>query len=1054
MVTPSWRDRLGRPPRGPLLMGFAGSVAILLGSFGAAGTLVRDPVLTNSPLGFWRYGHGQSIAAVLVSVGVWLMVLAWVRLGRGVLAHEVGGRAVLTTAVVWLLPMLCGPPLFTRDVFSYLAQGALPLAGFDPYAYGPDALPGAILDNVHPWWQDVPAPYGPLFILIAKGVVAVTGEHAAMGVILMRLAMLPGLALFVWAVPELTRRMGGRVPVALWIAVANPVVVVHLVGGVHNDLLLLGMLAAGAALALRGRPASGIALVTAAAAVKASAGLALPFLVLVWAGQLRGSWLSRVVRAAALGLLVAGVVFGALSLLAGVGIGWVFSLGAGGAIVAWYSLPTAIAMLVHTIAGAVWPGVSIDPFLLVFRGLAMLVLLAFAIQQWWKARDGGPEAIRRAGIALLAAAVLGPALLSWYPSWGIALLAATAWTAFGLRAVAFFSVLLMFVSYPNGNSAHTDGVLLTFVAAMGLLAAYSLYRRDPLRLRELWAAVPSGWSVDRAKIRSCAQATVRAAVRPDFWSRWHLAEETRPGTNGTAPAPRRRLANRVPLLAGLAGTTLMALGGFGAAGTLVRDPVLTNSPVGFWQYGHGRDIALGCIYVGVILLAYAWMRLGRDVLADRAGGRAVVTTAAVWMLPMLVTPPLYTRDVYYYLAQGALPLAGIDPYAAGPSAVPGLFTDNVASVWLDTPAPYGPLFMVIATGIAWLVGNNIILGVLVTRLVLLAGLALIVWALPELARRMGGRASVALWMVIANPVTIAHVIGGAHNDALVGGLLAAGCLLALRGKHVGGIALVTMAAAIKITAAFALPFLVLVWAAHLAGSPVKRIVRATAAGLAVFAVVFGVCSWPMGGPLGWLPGLSAPATVIHWYSPPTGLGLLINLLVTGNPNFGFEPFVAATRLIGGLLLVVIAVRQWWAARDGGPDAVRRAGVVLLAATILGPTLQAWYPIWGMVLLAAVAWRPRGLSVYLGLSLFFMILDYPDGKTAQGNPLLIVGAALCLLAAVALHRPNPLPLLRRVRLRPVDPPPPSVEAPPVEVPPVETIPAELLPEMPRAEIRSG
>ena len=140
--------------------------------------------------------------------------------GREVLARRVGGRAVLTTAVVWMAPLLFAPPLFTRDIFSYLAQGGLPLAGFDPYEVGPEAMPGIFADNVHYFWQDTPAPYGPLFILIAKAVAWVTGDQIILGVVLMRLALLPGLLLFVWALPELTRRLGGRVAVALWVAVS------------------------------------------------------------------------------------------------------------------------------------------------------------------------------------------------------------------------------------------------------------------------------------------------------------------------------------------------------------------------------------------------------------------------------------------------------------------------------------------------------------------------------------------------------------------------------------------------------------------------------------------------------------------------------------------------------------------------------------------------------------------------------------------------------------------------------------------------------------------
>ncbi len=493
-----------------------------------------------------------------------------------------------------------------------------------------------------------------------------------------------------------------------------------------------------------------------------------------------------------------------------------------------------------------------------------------------------------------------------------------------------------------------------------------------------------------------------------------------PTERGPTGSGRRGGPPRVPLLVGLAGSVLMAVGGFGAAGVLLHDPLLTNSPLGFWRYGHGRDIALATIYAGLLLLAYGWMRLGRDALAGRVGGRAVLAAAAVWTLPMLVAPPMYTRDPFYYLAQGALPLAGIDPYGAGPGSLAGPLADNVASVWLDTPAPYGPLFMMIATGITWLTGDYLIAGVLVTRLVLLLGLALVVWALPELTRRLGGRVPVAMWMVVANPVMIVHVVGGAHNDLLVAGLLTAGALLVLRGQHVGGVALATAATAIKITAGFALPFLVLVWAAHLTGSRPSRIVRAGAAGLGVFAVVFGACSFPVGGPLGWLPGLGAPATTIHWYSPPTGAGQLVHALVGLVADVPVEPFIAATRLLGGAVLLVVTGWMWWAARDGGPDAIRRAGIVLLAAAFLGPTLQSWYPSWGIVLVAAAAWSARGIAVFTVGSLFLMVVTYPDGTTAQHNVVLLaVATALWVLAAVSLRRVDPLGL----RTRPVPSPEP-------------------------------
>ena len=476
---------------------------------------------------------------------------------------------------------------------------------------------------------------------------------------------------------------------------------------------------------------------------------------------------------------------------------------------------------------------------------------------------------------------------------------------------------------------------------------------------------------------------------------------------------------RGPLLLGVAASLLMVLGGYGAGGVLVDDPLLTNSPLGFWRYGHGREIATALVYLGVGLLAWAWVQLGREVLARRIGGRAVLTTAAAWLAPMLVSPPLFTRDVFSYLAQGALPLAGFDPYAVGPEALPGIFTDNVHYFWQDTPAPYGPLFILYAKGVAWLAGDQIILGVVLMRLALMVGLVLLVRALPELSRRMGGRPSLALWIVVANPVMIIHMVGGGHNDLLVMGLLATAALAALRGQHAWGIVLATLAMAVKASAGVALPFLVLVWAATMAGTVAVRTLRATAYGVAIFVPVFALCTVVAGVGLGWLPALSAPSMIVNWLSLPTGAGQLVHSIILIIGPVPMQPFVNVGRAIGALLLLAIAVKQWWAARDGGPDAMRRAGIVLLAVALLSPTTLPWYVSWGMALLAMVDWSPRALQVLVFFSLWLMIVYYPDGEAALYDLLVLgVGAVLSALAAVSLLRPDPLGLRRVPRPDPV------------------------------------
>ena len=99
---------------------------------------------------------------------------------------------------------------------------------------------------------------------------------------LLRLTMLPGLALMMWAVPHLARHLGGKPAVALWLAVLNPLVLIHLIGGVHNEMLMVGLMAAGIALVLERHHVAGIGLVAIGVAIKATAGIALPFIVWIW----------------------------------------------------------------------------------------------------------------------------------------------------------------------------------------------------------------------------------------------------------------------------------------------------------------------------------------------------------------------------------------------------------------------------------------------------------------------------------------------------------------------------------------------------------------------------------------------------------------------------------------------------------------------------------------------------------------------------------------------------------------------------------------------------
>ena len=306
----------------PALLGFVGAALVALGGVGAGSTRQRDPLLETLHLSWLRFGHGLVVSSILLWIGIAMLLVAWLRLGRWTVDRgRVSEYTMIATTGFWLAPLLLSIPLFSRDTYSYLAQGALLRDGFDPYVVGPIDNPNSLLDNVSSIWTTTAAPYGPAFILVAKFVTMVVGNNVVAGTILLRLCMLPGLALLIWAAPRVARHVGADGALALWICVLNPLVIVHLMGGVHNEMLMVGLMMAGIALTFARRHVAGAALIAVAVAVKATAVLALPFMVWVWMRHLGGNRLRAFLIASVASVTTFIAVFAVLSAVAGVGLG-------------------------------------------------------------------------------------------------------------------------------------------------------------------------------------------------------------------------------------------------------------------------------------------------------------------------------------------------------------------------------------------------------------------------------------------------------------------------------------------------------------------------------------------------------------------------------------------------------------------------------------------------------------------------------------------------------------------------------------------------------------
>ncbi|MEU0545180.1 alpha-(1-_6)-mannopyranosyltransferase A [Nocardia sp. NPDC005978] len=482
-----------RSPEGKAaLLGCFGALMITFGGFGAGSVRRNDPLLEAAHLSWLRFGHGYALSTVFVWIGVLAMITAWVRLGRATIGNVPNVTVTLNElrAIVgiWIFPLLFAVPMFSRDAYSYLAQGALLRDGFNPYEVGPVVNPGVLLDNVSPVWTTTTAPYGPIFLLLARAITSLTGENVVAGTIALRLVMLPGLALMVWAVPHLTKHLGGKPTTALWLSVLNPLVLIHLMGGVHNEMLMVGLMAAGIALVLERHHVAGIVVVAIGVGVKATAGVALPFLVWIWMIHERERRAARgegelphpalmFAKIAGLGVAVFAAVFAVASALAGVGIGWLTALSGSKKIINWLSLPTVMAHITTWVTPF-----RLEPVLDVTRALCAVALIVVLVWTWWRFRNSERAAVFGILIAFVAIVILSPAALPWYYSWPLALAAGFALSTTTLQWLVGLCTWLMLVFQPDGsiglyNFPHV--ALATFAA---VVAALSLRTVDPLRL--------------------------------------------------------------------------------------------------------------------------------------------------------------------------------------------------------------------------------------------------------------------------------------------------------------------------------------------------------------------------------------------------------------------------------------------------------------------------------------------------------------------------------------------------------------------------------------------
>ncbi|TQK52823.1 alpha-1,6-mannosyltransferase [Streptomyces sp. SLBN-118] len=446
-------------------------------------------------------------------------------------------------------------------------------------------------------------------------------------------------------------------------------------------------------------------------------------------------------------------------------------------------------------------------------------------------------------------------------------------------------------------------------------------------------------------------------------------------------------------LLGLVGSTALAAGGVTAGALPVRNALAPES---------GRA-ALGLVaaYFGLVLLVAAWALLGREVRGPQPPGRrTLLLTLGLWAAPLLLTPPLFSRDVYSYLAQGAMVDAQIDVYTHGPSRLGGPLPAEVAPLWQHTPAPYGPLFLACARAITDFTRSEVFTGVLGMRLVALLGVAVMVLCLPTLARHCGADPAAALWLGALNPLVLLHLVGGAHNDAIMLGLLGAGLVAALGRRPIVAVVLVTLAALVKAPAALGLVAVALLWARQLEGRTPR--VRAVAAVLGISAGTTAGTTALTGTGYGWIGALDTPVSPQNW-SLTSSLGRMTGALLE-NAGSSLAQFAAPAWHLAGLGATALAVLLAWR-RHHRLRPVYALRLSLFAVAVLGPAIRPWYVLWGLFLIAAAGPDSSVRRTVAVASGVLALAVLPSGFAPEGPQVALAtcGGVLAVLALWCAHR---------------------------------------------------
>lgn len=444
------------------------------------------------------------------------------------------------------------------------------------------------------------------------------------------------------------------------------------------------------------------------------------------------------------------------------------------------------------------------------------------------------------------------------------------------------------------------------------------------------------------------------------------------------PIPRTsRTPDRALVLSALLGLVgLLGMAWFGTSQGAIPLPDTVRWPLAL---PHSLDsVAWLGFWLATSLFVLAWLLVGRVANNHGFGLGTTLGVLSLWSIPLLLGPPLFSRDPYSYVAQGLISRMGANPYVATPLSLhdPALLA-SIAAPWRATPSPYGPLTVLISHLLSPLAGNTLIRQVVVFRLPGLLGLVAMAIAVHYLCGVTKENSARALWLSVLSPLFLLSFVSTGHNDAIMIALVVVAIIAVLSQRYFFGVCMAAVAAACKLPAlAASVVFSFSSFRTKKQGRWPRIVLTVLATG-----IVIALITLLAGNGWGWASpkALKIPTELRTLITPSVCLGYFLScLLHLVHIPISTHSVISVTQTIFELGIVVATMLLSWRATQ--KTLVSHIAMIFLLLAILGPVIWPWYLTWGIAI-AAVTSLQRS-RVLVGLSSLAMF-----SVTANGTPIL-------------------------------------------------------------------